>query len=192
MPIDTCKTILQVEGTKGFDVLMLKLTHGQIAPLYQGALATLLATIAGHYPWFLVHNCLDAYIATRPTVTGSVIRNAFIGFSASAVSDTFSNFIRVIKTVKQTYGAENIDVSYIDVIRIIYDKDGWVGLMTRGLGSRILTNGVQSVVFTIIWKLLAARQLSRDKRIHSELPKPSSGDTLGGRVKSGAGALEVV
>ena len=33
-----------------------------------------------------------------------LMRNAFIGFTASMVSDTISNSLRVVKTTRQTYG----------------------------------------------------------------------------------------
>ena len=46
--------------------------------------------------------------------------------------------------------------SYTHVIQQIVRESGFSGLFTRGLGTRILSNGVQSVLFTIVWKELAA------------------------------------
>lgn len=38
MPLDTCKTVLQVEGQRGFNMLLSQvLTNGNIGRLYQGA-----------------------------------------------------------------------------------------------------------------------------------------------------------
>lgn len=158
MPIDTCKTVLQVEGTAGFQELVKRIFHGEISCLYQGAYATVLGTIAGHYPWFLVHNLLDSRIRIPQSVSAAIFRNALIGFAASAVSDTLSNPIRVVKTVKQAAAASNLDMSYVETINAICKKDGWAGLMLRGLGSRIITNGIQSIVFTIIWKWVSLNQ----------------------------------
>jgi hypothetical protein len=67
----------------------------------QGAIATSLATMIGHFPWFFVHNSLDGMLARGATLGASLLRNAFIGFVASVVSDSCSNFMRVLKTMKQ-------------------------------------------------------------------------------------------
>ena len=75
-------------------------------------------------------------------------------FVSSAISDTASNFIRVIKTVKQSHETH---LSYADVVRGVLDGGGaagWRELLYRGLGTRILSNGVQSMLFTVIWKSL--------------------------------------
>merc|ERR1719333_242210 len=74
------------------------------APLYQGSIATAVATFAGNYPWFLTYNSLDG---TLPPVSKEetllfLLRSAFLGLSASCVSDTVSNSLRVIKTTQQT------------------------------------------------------------------------------------------
>ena len=61
------------------------------------------ATFVGHYPWFFTYNYLQAHLPTRDTTLGQISRNALIGFSASAVSDTVSNSIRVLKTYRQTH-----------------------------------------------------------------------------------------
>ena len=50
-PIDTLKTILQVEGKNGLSILKGKIHAKGIPVLYHGALATASATIVGHYPW---------------------------------------------------------------------------------------------------------------------------------------------
>lgn len=169
MPLDTCKTVLQVKGRDGFNGLMKRVfLEGDIACLYSGSKATLLGTVVSHYPWFLSHNLLDRAIpmphATERTRGGAArgrrdalsvhLRSALIGFASSAVSDTVSNFIRVIKTVKQSHQTR---ISYVDVVRSVVDGGsvaGWRELLSRGLGTRILSNGVQSMLFTVIWKSL--------------------------------------
>ena len=84
-------------------------------------------------------------------------RNAFIGMCASFVSDCVSNSIRVLKTTRQT-SAETI--SYQQAARSIIETDGWQGLFGRGLSTRLATNALQAVLFTVIWKLLE-EQISR-------------------------------
>jgi len=70
-----------------------------------------------------------------------------IGFTSSVVSDTITNAFRVIKAIRQTTG-----ITYGDAISSVLQKDGFKGLLTRGLKTRIFANGLQSVVFTILWK----------------------------------------
>lgn len=61
-PVDTVKTILQVEGKQGFQIVTKKvLTHGP-QTLFYGAMATSTATFMGHFPWFLTFNQLNAII----------------------------------------------------------------------------------------------------------------------------------
>jgi len=43
-------------------------------------------------------------------------------------------------------------VSYSEAIGMILAADGWKGLFGRGLRTRIIANGFQSVVFTICWR----------------------------------------
>lgn len=155
MPIDTCKTVLQVDGARGFKVLTARVSNGEYGALYTGATATIVATMVSHYPWFIVHNTLDKYLATRQDTGGLLLRSAAIGFCASAVSDTISNSIRVVKTVKQASPGEYM--SYKSVILKVHAESGLAGLFGRGLLTRILTNGLQSMLFTVIWKLMTRR-----------------------------------
>ena len=158
MPIDTCKTVLQVDGVKGFHLLVNRVCHGDIHLLYAGAIATMLSTIVGYYPWFMTFNYLDKVIVV-PAIGNNVIsilRNAIIGFVASAASDIVSNSLRVVKTIKQANSGENHKVlNYLEIIRKIVSESGVSGLFGRGLTTRILTNGIQSMLFTVIWRLLS-------------------------------------
>jgi len=76
-------------------------------------------------------------------------RHAIIGFTSSVVSDTITNALRVIKAIRQTTGK-----TYSDAVSSVLQKDGFKGLLTRGLKTRIFANGLQSVVFTILWKTI--------------------------------------
>jgi hypothetical protein len=168
MPIDTCKTVLQVGGTLGFRNMMSKVYKGEMSLLYEGTTATLLSSIISHYPWFFVHNLLDSNLFIPSSYFQIVLRGACIGFIASLVSDCISNVLKVIKTVKQSTSTESFDVlkeekyskskrmSYIAVIRKIIEEGGYRALFGRGLSTRLLANAVQSVLFTVIWKLLAS------------------------------------
>lgn len=53
-PVDTVKTILQVEGKNGLGILKSKISAKGLPVLYHGALATASATIVGHYPWYRI------------------------------------------------------------------------------------------------------------------------------------------
>ncbi len=173
MPLDTCKTVLQVDGYEGFGLFSEKVLKGDIMLLYQGTLATLLATIAAHYPWFYVHNLLDASWVINGSKPYLVhIRSAVIGFLASVVSDTVSNFIRVIKTVKQAN--RGVHMSYVDTIDMIVKESGYLGLFGRGLLTRIISNGIQSMLFTVLWKSFvkeSSRQKSETKAKESTIKR---------------------
>jgi hypothetical protein len=132
MPIDTSKTVMQVEGSDGLDRLRERVLESGPAPLYQGAIASAAATAAGHFPWFTTYNFLNdklPTIAKEDDILLFLVRSAVLGISASCVSDIVSNSLRgesiiiamyvylkscaasdiismtkVIKTTKQTAG----------------------------------------------------------------------------------------
>ena len=93
-------------------------------------------------------------------IASKLIRTAWIGLTASIVSDTVVNAARVVKTTKQAVGSKH-DLSYGDAIRMVVAADGWKGLFGRGLRTRIFANSLQSIVFTVIWRGLAERWGSR-------------------------------
>jgi hypothetical protein len=156
MPIDTCKTVLQVDSVDGFRSLMRKVKAGKIYVLYQGAAANAVSAIFSHYPWFYTFRVLSNNSLIRNLIGSNILRNALIGFISSIVSDTFSNSIRVVKTAKQAIAAKH-SVGYGEVIAMILAVDGFKGLFGRGLRTRILGNALQSVLFTVIWRGLAER-----------------------------------
>ena len=71
-----------------------------------------------------------------------------IGFCSGTVSDTISNSVRVIKINRQT---ESAPISYKESITRIIKSDGVLGLMTRGLKTKILINGIQSSIFVLVY-----------------------------------------
>jgi len=156
MPIDTCKTVLQVDSNEGFRNLIAKVKAGNIEVLYSGAIANAISSALSNYPWFYIYNLLSTNAALQNFIPMDLVRNASIGFIASIISDTVTNCIRVVKTTKQSVGAKH-SIGYREVIQLILAADGWKGLFGRGLKTRILGNAIQSVVFTVIWRGLAER-----------------------------------
>ena len=155
-PIDTCKTILQVEGKSGLKNLNTKIINSGGIPkglpvLWHGALGSASATFVGHYPWFLTYNFLQEYMGEQKSISGKLCKNAFIGFMASAVSDTCSNSIRVLKTYRQTSTEK---ISYYNSAKIIIEKNGIFSLFGRGLKVKIISNGIQGALFSVLWKMI--------------------------------------
>lgn len=174
MPIDTCKTILQVEGSKGWSMLAHKVRASGPTVLFHGSMASATATLAGHYPWYTTYNYLSRIIPDyKEQVVLSLTRSAGIGLCASIVSDTISNSFRVVKTARQ---AAKQSMTYTQVVREIVRKDGVQGLMGRGLKTRLLTNCIQGVTFSVLWKLgqdywknVATNTKSKDEENKKEL-----------------------
>ena len=149
-PIDALKTTLQVQGPSGLSVLSARVAEEGVLTLWSGALATSFATFAGHYPWFVTNNYLEAKIPkpSNDRVLVGMLRRAFIGLCSSAVSDVVSNSIRVVKTKKQTAKEA---LTYMATISLIISEDGVQGLFLRGLGTKLITNGVSAMLFSILW-----------------------------------------
>ena len=60
-----------------------------------------------------------------------------------------SNSVRVVKTAKQTSSTQT---TYMETVSRIVESDGWQGLFFRGLGTKIISNGLQAMLFTIVWR----------------------------------------
>lgn len=151
-PIDTLKTTLQAQGSRGWVLLRERIRTDGIGSLWWGALATAAATFVGHYPWFAVYNFLSETInePSRQQIGWWLLRAAFIGFCASVVSDTISNSLRVVKTYRQV---NDTRISYTEAAKRVIRQDGRLGLFGRGLKTRIIANGLQGILFSILWKL---------------------------------------
>lgn len=78
------------------------------------------------------------------------MRSAFIGFVASVISDTVSNSLRVVKTYRQV---NEVRIGYWAAAKAVIAADGVKGLFGRGLKTRILANGLQGLMFSVLWKL---------------------------------------
>ncbi|WVQ94289.1 hypothetical protein IAU59_001368 [Kwoniella sp. CBS 9459] len=152
-PIDTLKTTQQTQGgVAGLRLIKERIKAQGVASLWYGALATAAATFVGHYPWFGTYNFLSDKLPLPHNFIQKLGRQAFIGFSASVVSDTASNSLRVVKTYRQVHEG---DVGYLTAAKEIVASEGLLGLFGRGLPTRLLTNGLQGLLFSILWKLFA-------------------------------------
>ena len=171
-PIDTLKTTLQVQGSRGTTLLRQRIKTNGIGSLWWGAFATAAATFVGHYPWFATYNFLSETIPAPPkhSIIVWLLRLAFIGFVASVVSDSVSNSLRVVKTYRQVndtqvsyskstpvhpdcFASSALTICLAEAARLVVLQDGVTGLLGRGLKTRILCNGLQGLLFSILWKL---------------------------------------
>ena len=145
MPIDAFKSNLQIHGKEGVSTLVNKVKISGPRVLWHGALASVGGSFLGHYPWFFTYNFLQENV---PKYDGnfSSVRSMAIGFCSGTVSDVVSNSVRVIKINRQT---ESNVITYRETVSRIIKSDGIVGLMTRGLKTKILINGLQSSVFVL-------------------------------------------
>ena len=158
MPIDTLKTTLQTDGAKGMALLRTKMASGGPLVLYNGGAGAVMANIVGYYPWFATYNQMEDVLPTTDSEgkpLGGVAklgRRAVQGFAASAVSDCSSNSIRVLKVYKQTNA--DTTMTYTKAIKEIVAKDGVWGLFGRGLGTKLISNGIQGAMFSVLWKTI--------------------------------------
>ena len=72
-----------------------------------------------------------------------------IGLAASLVSDTVSNSLRVLKTLKQT---SPVSIGYRQAASKLVEKEGLIGLLGRGLKTKLLVGALQGVTFTVLWR----------------------------------------
>ncbi|KAH7102442.1 mitochondrial carrier [Auriculariales sp. MPI-PUGE-AT-0066] len=161
-PIDTVKTTMQTQGQQGWALLRNRVKVHGIGTLWYGAFGTAAATFVGHYPWqnleaiylspcrFGTYNFLEDHLPKPDTFLQLLGRQALMGFCASVVSDTISNSLRVVKTYRQVNATK---ISYRNAARAVIAADGLRGLFGRGLATRILANGLQGLLFSVLWKL---------------------------------------
>lgn len=135
--------------TGRFSNVVDKVKVAGLLSLYNGALAVALGTFVGHYPWFFVYNFLSEAVPEQETPLMKLAWRALLGFCSSAVSDTCSNWIRVLKVYKQS---DPDQLTYIQVLMKVIAESGVTGLFFGGLETKILANGLQAILFSILWK----------------------------------------
>ena len=108
------------------------------------------ATYLGHFPWYYTFNYLNETLPQYEDSLPKINKKCELIYCIYCF-DTISNSVRVIKTSKQSYPRP---ISYFDVTKIIIKNDGLISLMTRGLKTRLLSNGLQGMMFSVLWKLI--------------------------------------
>jgi len=148
LPLDAWKVMKQVQGKEGLDHLIQKVRQHPSA-LWHGATGVLAANAFGHYPFFFTQNTLRHRLPELEFRHGKHLRNAAIGLASAVVSDSICNPIRVLKVNRQT---SLTPLRYMDAARRVVEVEGFLGLWGRGLKTRILVNGLQGAVFTVLWR----------------------------------------
>ncbi len=150
--------VLQVEGSEGWQRLIQHIKAGKLSRMYSGAVEAILATGMANYPWYITFQYLQQHLPEAHGLMVKSVRNGIIGFAASVSADIASNGLKVIKTTKQASAAGKLGEgsgavwSYTRTLdHLLKDGGIWGLLFGRGLSTRILTNGLQSIVFTIVW-----------------------------------------
>lgn len=152
MPVDALKTTMQTEGSSNaLTILRARIAAYGPGTLWAGAWATAAANFVGSWPWFATYNAMNEYLPPAPegSLWWKLGRQALIGFVASVVSDTFSNSLRVVKTYRQV---SKTSVGYRDAAKHILRTEGVKGLFGRGLKTRYLANGLQGLLFSVLWR----------------------------------------
>ena len=154
-PLEAIKTSQQVDGT---DVaLWVRVRRDGCHVLYFGAGVALPAVLLSHYPWYLIHNLLDASV---PNAADSALytaaRNATIGMLAAIAADCCTNVLRVLKTMRQT---DPHAPSYGELIETVVEQDGMCGFFLRGLSARLAASVLQSAFFNTAWHYIAAHHI---------------------------------
>lgn len=166
-PLDTVKTVLQVEGAQGISILKAKMAKHGGSVLYHGAVPYITGAAIRHTAWFSVYNYLDnAFPETTTDYDGAralnpILRNAAIGSACAIVTDVVSNPISALKAYRQTSASS---ISYPEAVRTILLDKGIVNLLTRGLSTRIWVDVLNSAVFTVIWRYLATHHANGTSR----------------------------
>ena len=152
VPLDTLDTFYQLYGSKGYSMLNAKIKNNGLGSLYNGSLIWLFNHSLSTYIWFNTFKRLEKYTDNKynDNIYMKNIKNGFIGYLSSICSDIFTNPFRVIKTNKQ---GSFKNISYYESLKDI-TKNKKSDLLFRGLSTRIVTHGIQSAFFVIIWKNL--------------------------------------
>ena len=145
--------------------------------MYGGALGASFATLVGHYPWFATNNVLEGAVPDfGPRL--KLARRALIGFVCSAVSDTVSNSIRVVKVYVQT---SKVPIGYAAAVSEVLAARGLGGLLWSGLPAKLLCND-------LVHRLLRGLEGPRDAK-KANPPKRDDGEDVGRSCPGGFALL---
>ena len=144
-PLDSVKTNMQIYGPAAHAELVARVKAHGPRVLFDGCAAGTVSNFIGHVPYWITYNAIAPYAHDRPLLL------AACALAATCVSDCFANTFRVLKTARQTMRGAR---SYVEVAREIVRTDGVRGLLGRALFTRMVTNSVQAVVFTLVLRWL--------------------------------------
>lgn len=160
LPLETVRANLQVRGKGGMAVVLQRYQAGGVWGLYSGSAASFTAGLLGHFPFFLTVNWVTHAVPLDDDahVLQKLGRNGGMGFAAAMCSDVVTNGFKIIATNKQTNKSH---LTYYETAKKIVRRDGLPALVTRGLKTRILGNGLQGATFVVLWKGMEERWRAR-------------------------------
>ncbi|CAE7819027.1 unnamed protein product [Symbiodinium sp. CCMP2592] len=113
MPLDAWQTAKQVNGQQGLALLMIEAKKRPLS-LWRGTAGCLTGTWVAHYAWCFTNNYLHDALPTSAFGNSEMARGASIGFISNVAGDCCSNFLRVLKVIRQTAGGS---ISYHEAVK---------------------------------------------------------------------------
>ncbi|PXF42931.1 hypothetical protein BWQ96_07378 [Gracilariopsis chorda] len=156
LPLETLRSNMQVRGPAGFMLVLDRFRSSGFRGLYRGSAASFSAGVVGHFPFFFTVNVVSQAVPLTEdaSILAKIGRNGGMGFLAAMSADVFTNGFKVVATNKQTCDK---GLSYYEVARKIMRRDGVFSIVTRGLKTRLLANGLQGATFVLLWKEIESR-----------------------------------
>jgi hypothetical protein len=139
-----------VRGAAGIDELRGKVLNHGVMILFTGSFGSWILSMVGYFPWYATFNVLNTRLR-RERGWWKHARNGAIGLCASIAADTLTNSVRVVKVVAQT---SVVPLGYVGAARQVIAEAGVIGLLFRGLPLKLISNGVQCILFTVVWRHL--------------------------------------
>ncbi|CAN8069443.1 unnamed protein product [Agarophyton chilense] len=156
LPLETVRSNMQVRGPDGLSAVVDRFRNAGFAGLYRGSAASFSAGLVGHFPFFFTVNIVSQAVPLTEdaSILAKIGRNGGMGFLAAMSADIFTNGFKVVATNKQTCDK---GLSYYEVARKIVKRDGIFSIVTRGLKTRMIANGLQGATFVLLWKEIESR-----------------------------------
>ncbi|KAG8962469.1 hypothetical protein FRC03_004214 [Tulasnella sp. 419] len=145
MPLRTVMNYQYRYGTSTKQAIITLWNDGGYGRYYRGVGAALIQGPAARFGDTAANAGILALLQSNPYLRRLpvLIQTIFASFAAAC----FRMILTPIDTLKTTLQTEG------DAARTIISQDGLRGLFGRGLKTRILTNGLQGLMFSILWKL---------------------------------------
>lgn len=142
-PLETYKVMNQIHGNKAFKLLKLRTKNNGIKSLWKGSNDIALTNFVEHIGWFNTYEYLDRKL---PKDMNVILRSGFLGLTSSVTTDVLSNHLKIVKTMKQT-----TNLNYNQIINEIIKKNGVQGLFLRGLSTKLMTNSLYGITFSLLY-----------------------------------------